>query len=153
MEPERCTWRNDLLRWRLRQGAETRPGSSSGRTSRIPVGWWLEAFANPLTDSERKGHPCGEKQMLILVAYDIREPQRLARIAKHCLDYGVRVQYSVFECRLEINVFEQFWEELKCLVEPDEDRLVAYRVCAACAKEVLCYGQMERPDQVVAYVY
>ena len=41
--------------------------------------------------------------MLMLITYDISfdEPNgqaRLRRIAKHCLDYGVRAQYSVFEC-------------------------------------------------------
>ena len=40
--------------------------------------------------------------MLMLITYDISlaDPEgqtRLRRIAKHCLDYGVRVQYSVFE--------------------------------------------------------
>ncbi len=43
--------------------------------------------------------------MLMLITYDISlsDPEgqtRLRRIAKHCLDYGVRVQYSVFECDL-----------------------------------------------------
>ena len=37
--------------------------------------------------------------MLMLITYDISlaDPEgqtRLRRIAKHCLDYGVRVQYS-----------------------------------------------------------
>ena len=41
--------------------------------------------------------------MLMLITYDISledaEGQaRLRRVAKLCLDYGVRVQYSVFEC-------------------------------------------------------
>ena len=41
--------------------------------------------------------------MLMLITYDISfdDPNgqaRLRRIAKHCLDYGVRAQYSVFEC-------------------------------------------------------
>lgn len=39
--------------------------------------------------------------MLVLITYDVSfdDPagaRRLRRIAKHCLDYGVRVQYSVF---------------------------------------------------------
>lgn len=46
--------------------------------------------------------------MLMLITYDISlsDPEgqtRLRRIAKHCLDYGVRVQYSVFECDLELH--------------------------------------------------
>ena len=41
--------------------------------------------------------------MLMLITYDIsledsNGKARLGRVSKHCLDYGVRVQYSVFEC-------------------------------------------------------
>ncbi|MDU8925730.1 CRISPR-associated endonuclease Cas2, partial [Pasteurellaceae bacterium LIM206] len=43
--------------------------------------------------------------MMILITYDIsleteNGERRLRRIAKHCLDYGMRVQYSVFECEV-----------------------------------------------------
>lgn len=41
--------------------------------------------------------------MLVLVTYDVRTDtaagrRRLRRVAKTCLDYGQRVQWSVFEC-------------------------------------------------------
>ena len=41
--------------------------------------------------------------MLVLVTYDVRTDspggvRRLRRVARACLDYGQRVQYSVFEC-------------------------------------------------------
>ena len=41
--------------------------------------------------------------MLVLITYDISfsdtaGAKRLRQIAEHCQDYGVRVQYSVFEC-------------------------------------------------------
>ena len=41
--------------------------------------------------------------MVVLVAYDVNTMdsagrKRLRRVAKACLDYGQRVQYSVFEC-------------------------------------------------------
>lgn len=44
--------------------------------------------------------------MLVLVTYDINVEtaegrRRLRRVAKHCLDYGIRVQNSVFECRVD----------------------------------------------------
>jgi CRISPR-associated protein Cas2 len=42
--------------------------------------------------------------MLVLVCYDVAaDPagaKRLRRISEACKDYGVRVQYSVFECRI-----------------------------------------------------
>jgi CRISPR-associated protein Cas2 len=41
--------------------------------------------------------------MVVLVAYDVNTMdsagrKRLRRVAKACLDYGQRVQYSLFEC-------------------------------------------------------
>lgn len=44
--------------------------------------------------------------MLVLICYDVGTtdadgPRRLRRLAQACKDYGMRVQYSVFECRLE----------------------------------------------------
>jgi CRISPR-associated protein Cas2 len=35
-----------------------------------------------------------------LIAYDIRNPQRLRRVCTIMKDYGVRLQYSVFLCDL-----------------------------------------------------
>ncbi len=52
--------------------------------------------------------------MLVLVTYDISfdadgGPKRLRQISKACQDYGIRVQYSVFEC----DVTPAQWVELK----------------------------------------
>ena len=52
--------------------------------------------------------------MLILITYDIsfedpQGPVRLRRIAKLCQDYGVRVQFSVFEC----DISPDQWVKLK----------------------------------------
>ena len=96
--------------------------------------WLDEAF--PLAPYQHLHHPPGEKQMLSIVAYDITDHKRLARVAKVCEDFGVRVQYSVFECRLESDRFEEFWIALQLEIEPAEDRLVAYKVCAACARQI-----------------
>jgi CRISPR-associated protein Cas2 len=52
--------------------------------------------------------------MMILVTYDVSfkndtGPKRLRRMAKLCLKYGQRVQYSVFE--IEIDMAQ--WTKLK----------------------------------------
>jgi CRISPR-associated protein Cas2 len=113
--------------------------------------WLSEAF--PLAPYRHHHHPPGEKQMLTIVAYDIADHKRLARVAKVCEDYGVRVQYSVFECRLEADRFDDFWLELQLEIDPDEDRLVAYKVCAACSRQIETAGTMVCNDKAVAYVF
>ncbi len=52
--------------------------------------------------------------MLVLVSYDVQTStkagkRRLRRVAEICVDYGQRVQFSVFEC----NVDPAQWTALK----------------------------------------
>ena len=90
--------------------------------------------------------------MLTLVAYDIANPKRLAKVAKTCEDYGMRVQYSVFECHLEPAEFEELWLILLDLIDEEEDRLVAYRLDARSAQETLTAGTMVCHQKVVCYL-
>jgi len=92
------------------------------------------------------------ENMLWLVAYDIASPKRLSKVAKTCLDYGVRVEKSVFECDLEEEVFSTFWQELNKLIDDAEDAIVAYRICASCVKQALSAGILVRPETVLAYI-
>jgi CRISPR-associated protein Cas2 len=118
------------------------------------AGWWEAAFRRAPTPSELAGHPCGHSCMLTLVAYDITDNKRLSKVAKHCANFGVRVQYSIFECQLESDAFDRFWKGLTDLIDEDSDRLVAYKVCAACAKEIRDAGQqLHHPTKVVAYIF
>jgi CRISPR-associated protein Cas2 len=116
-----------------------------------PPDWWLQAYALIPSPSEAAGHRCGTHQMLILVAYDITDPKRLQKAARLCEDYGMRVQKSVFECRLEAPVFERFWGEFNEILDPALDCAVAYPVCARCAAEIRDVGRMVHNETVVAY--
>ena len=117
-----------------------------------PTGWWEESFALKPTPSDLTGHRCGQHQMLTLVAYDITDQKRLHKVAQVCEDWGVRVQYSVFECRLEADAFDRFWSELKDEIDEADDRLVAYKICLNCARDIRCAGTMVTSEKVVAYV-
>lgn len=93
--------------------------------------------------------------MLMVVAYDITDPSRLRQVARHCEDYGIRVQYSIFECRLPAEKFEAFWRELTDLINPATDRIVAYRLCARCAQEIYIGGTMitTADQKITCYVF
>ena len=110
--------------------------------------WWEEAF--PRLPPQPK--PPGASEMLYLVAYDICNPKRLRKIAGTCLDYGIRVQYSVFECRLEEDQFQRLWGELLDIMDITEDRLVSYKLDARAAREVITAGTMECSETVVCYL-
>jgi CRISPR-associated protein Cas2 len=110
--------------------------------------WWYEAF--PIEPYGRK--PPGSKQMLNIVAYDIADPKRLSHVAKVCEDYGLRVQYSIFECNLTEDEFDTFWLRLLDEIDEKEDRIVAYRVDAKSAQRTMTAGTMVCAEKVVCYL-
>jgi CRISPR-associated protein Cas2 len=110
--------------------------------------WWFVAF--PLVPYEKS--PPGEHEVLTLVAYDISDQKRLARVARVCEDFGVRVQYSVFECRLDEAEFTEFWLQLLSKIDEDEDRIVAYKIDARSAKETMTAGTMVCSEKALCYL-
>ena len=90
--------------------------------------------------------------MLTVVAYDVADPKRLAKVASICEDYGVRVQYSIFECRLDQETFNDLWLEILEVIDEDEDRVVAYKIDARCAKETETAGTMVCSEKAVCYL-
>ncbi len=92
------------------------------------------------------------RYMLYLVAYDIRDPKRLRQVAKLCEDYGIRVEYSVFECDLSDEVFQAFSKDLFEKIEPEEDTILAYRICGVCVRRILSMGHATRPVNALVYM-
>ncbi len=71
--------------------------------------------------------------MELVVSYDINTEgpagrRRLAKVAALCERYGVRVQYSVFECRLSAADREALIGQLLELIHPQEDSIVIYQL-------------------------
>lgn len=69
--------------------------------------------------------------MLVLVTYDVSViseggKRRLRNIAKTCLDYGMRVQNSVFECEVTPAQFVTLKNDLIEIFDPQEDSLRFY---------------------------
>ncbi len=92
------------------------------------------------------------KNMLHLIAYDIRDSKRLRKIAKTCEDFGIRVEYSIFECDLSVEVFQRFWTRISEIAEPDEDKLLAYRICGSCVSKIESFGRIVRPCKPLLYI-
>jgi len=91
--------------------------------------------------------------MLAVVAYDITDQKRLKAAADCCKNYGLRVQYSVFECRLEADQMERFWKDLCGIIDPKEDRLVAYPIYGQALRGIRVFGQMHCSEVFVSYQY
>ena len=69
--------------------------------------------------------------MMVLVTYDVATtsktgPKRLRHVAKACLDFGQRVQNSVFECQVDPAQWAQLRHRLEAIINPKEDSLRYY---------------------------
>ena len=82
-----------------------------------------------------------------IIAYDIAEPKRLRRVAKHLEGVGARLQNSVFECG------PQAWQDGKLRqalcghIEPEQDAVSSYAQCAACRENSAWQGKSETPQK------
>ena len=73
--------------------------------------------------------------MLMLVAYDVRTDspegrRRLRRVARACLDFGQRVQNSVFECEVDPAQWAVLHARLIGEIDAGADSLRFYRLGA-----------------------
>lgn len=69
--------------------------------------------------------------MLVLITYDVNTEdaagrRRLRQIAKQCVNYGQRVQCSVFECLLDTAQCRALQAKLFSIMDPEKDSLRFY---------------------------
>ena len=83
--------------------------------------------------------------MNVLISYDVSTEtadgrRRLRKVAQACLDFGQRVQKSVFECSVTEAQFEEVVRRLVDIIEKTEDSLRVYRLIEPKEKYVQVYG-------------
>ena len=71
--------------------------------------------------------------MHVLVTYDVQTTspggkRRLRRLARACLDYGQRVQFSVFELKVDPALWATCRDRLLSIIDPDHDSLRLYHL-------------------------
>lgn len=89
--------------------------------------------------------------MYILVAYDVSTitpagRSRLRRVAKACLDYGQRVQNSVFECKVDPAQLVEFRARLLDIVKMDTDSIRIYNLGKNWHRRVEHHGAKQSYD-------
>ena len=89
--------------------------------------------------------------MLVLVSYDVSTEtsegrRRLRKAAKVCLNYGQRVQKSVFECQVDQAHLERLKSELLDIINTDEDSLRIYRIVEPLSKNLMEFGKFKAVD-------
>jgi len=89
--------------------------------------------------------------MLILITYDVNTEtasgrKRLSKIAKICVDYGQRVQNSVFECDLDASQFLVFKRQLLNIMDDEADSIRFYNLGNKYSSKIEQYGSKRSYD-------
>jgi CRISPR-associated protein Cas2 len=83
--------------------------------------------------------------MLVLITYDVNTKtaagkRRLQKIAKICVNYGQRVQNSVFECNIDTSLLRAVKQELLDIMDSATDSLRFYSLGNNYRNKVEHYG-------------
>jgi CRISPR-associated protein Cas2 len=76
-----------------------------------------------------------------MVCYDIADNKRRERVAELLLARGTRVQYSVFECRLNPHEQAVLRQALLEVIDVQEDDVRFYPLCADCRASIRWQGR------------
>jgi len=82
--------------------------------------------------------------MFYIITYDIPDDKRRTKLAKDLLDFGNRVQYSVFEAELDDTLFEKMLQRIDRVINPDEDSIRIYKLCKMCENNIQILGVGQR---------
>nr|WP_294493478.1 CRISPR-associated endonuclease Cas2 [uncultured Mediterraneibacter sp.] len=71
--------------------------------------------------------------MFVLITYDVNTKtaagrKRLRKVAKQCVNYGQRVQNSVFECQFDSTKYRQVRAILEDIIDKETDSLRFYNL-------------------------
>lgn len=83
--------------------------------------------------------------MMTLITYDVDTTdaagqRRLRRVAKHCVNYGQRVQNSVFECLADAATMAKVKRELIEIIDSERDSLRFYNLGTKYEHKIEHYG-------------
>ena len=94
--------------------------------------------------------------MLVLITYDVNTETaagkaRLRKVAKQCVNYGRRVQNSVFECFLDSASLELLKNQLYEIIDSEHDSIRIYNLGSKYNRKVIHLGTKDSftPDEVL----
>ena len=94
--------------------------------------------------------------MLVLITYDVNTEndagkRRLRKVAKVCVNYGIRVQNSVFECVIDSAKLVVLKNELYKIIDKDKDSIRFYNLGNNYKNKVEHYGakNIKRADDIL----
>ena len=92
------------------------------------------------------------KKTFCVVAYDIKEDRKRARVSKILEKYGISVNFSVFECMFTDIQLLQVQEKIKKIMDKRSDTVIYYPICVNCYTKIIyqpAHRQTSRTIEIV----
>ena len=89
--------------------------------------------------------------VFVVISYDISDDGLRKKVANILLDYGVRVQYSVFECLVDAKTLDKIIVMLSPFTEGN-DSIRFYQICEACLKKMVLQGNGKVTEEVLFHL-
>lgn len=88
-----------------------------------------------------------------VICYDVTNDKRRDKLATLLLDYGVRVQYSVFEIVVDKTLFDSLIKKIKRIIHSQKDMILVYPLCANCDYKIMRLGAQTKEPHGNEIVY
>lgn len=92
------------------------------------------------------------QKLLWVFTYDVADNRRRTRVMNLLRNFGVRVNFSVFECVLTAEEAAALAGRLARSLRRGKDHLRVYGVCAACQQRRSVHGIFSDPSEPVVHV-
>lgn len=92
------------------------------------------------------------KKTFCVVAYDIKEDRKRARVSKILERYGIRVNFSVFECMFTDIQLLQVQEKIKKILDKRSDTVIYYPICVNCYTKIIYQPAHRQTSRIIEIV-
>lgn len=78
--------------------------------------------------------------MNVIISYDIVSNKTRRKVMRFLLNYGKRIQKSVYFCAITLNDLKVIKSEIKKMIKTGEDRVRYWEVCNKCYETLEIHG-------------
>lgn len=82
-------------------------------------------------------------KLFIVIAYDISDNKRRNRVVKLLKQYGIPVNFSVYECMMTKPQLDKVIGRLEKVIDTGCDKIVYYTICIGCFSKIIY-----QPEQI-----
>ena len=88
----------------------------------------------------------------MLVSYAITNTIKRTNLAKKLLDFGPRVQYSLFEADINFSELDKLFTMLQKVALEKDESIRVYKLCESCKDGITLYGRGEVTEDKDYYI-